>query len=42
MCGCQTPDKDAVKVEDADKIGEVAEDRQLHDQSQDRTDGLVG
>jgi hypothetical protein len=37
MSGCQTCDKDALDAEDPDKIGAVAEDTEIHNQSQDRT-----
>jgi hypothetical protein len=42
MPGCQTSDKDVIDAEDPDKIGEVAEDTELRDQSQDRMKRLVG
>jgi hypothetical protein len=42
MSSRRTSDKDALDVEDPDKIGEVAEDIELHDQWEGRMERLVG
>lgn len=42
MSSRQTSDKDVLDVEDPDKIGEVAEDIELHDQWEGRMERLVG